>query len=149
MEILTTPLLYWHWIITGLILIGIELLVLPGAFFLWIGISAIIVGGITFLIPLSLISQLLIFSPLALIITWAGKSYMKNSSPSDSPLLNRRGDQLIGTTLVLTNPIVDGHAQIIMGDSVWKVRGPDLPAGHHVIIKSIDGNTLIVVEKTR
>lgn len=146
-NLLSTALLYWYWIIAGLLLIGIDILILPGSFFLWVGLSAIIVGGVTFFIPLSFGGQLLIFSPLALIITWAGKSYVKKSIHSDAPFLNRRSDQLIGASLVLTRPIVAGHAQISMGDSVWNVRGPDLPAGHSVIIKAVEGNTLIVVSK--
>ena len=145
-NLLSSTLLYWHWVITGLVLIGIEILILPGTFFLWVGLSALIVGGVTFFIPLSLGGQLLIFSPLALLITWAGKSCMKKNIHSDAPFLNRRSDQLIGKVLILTHPIVGGQAQITMGDSVWNVRGPDLPVGHSVIIKAIDGNILVVVE---
>lgn len=144
-NLLSAALLYWHWIIAGLFLIGIDILILPGSFLLWIGLSALIVGAVTLFIPLSLGGQLLIFSPLALIITWAGKSYVKKNIHSDAPLLNRRSEQLIGTALVLKHPIVDGYAQISMGDSVWNVRGPDLPAGHPVIIKAVEGNTLVVI----
>ncbi len=147
MEAILSPLLYWHWVVAGLALIAIELLAFPGGFFLWVGLCAIIVGGITWVIPLSLAGQLLIFSPLALIITWAGKSYMKKNPHTDAPLLNRRSDQLIGKVLVLDKAIEDGQAQITMGDSVWRVRGPDLPAGCHVIIQSVEGNTLMVIEK--
>ncbi len=137
--------LYWHWLVAGLVLIGLEL-AFPGAFFLWVGLAALIVGGISWLLPLSLVVQLLIFSPLALFITWVGKSYLKKNLFSEAPLLNRRSEQLIGKILVLTNPIINGQAQARLGDSVWAVSGPDLPAGSRVIIKSVEGNTLVVTK---
>jgi membrane protein implicated in regulation of membrane protease activity len=140
--------LYWHWLVFGLFLIGLELLVLPGAFFLWVGLAALTVGGIALIFPLSLIAGLLIFSPLALLITWAGKSYVKNNLASDAPLLNRRSEQMVGSTIILDKAIINGQAQVTVGDSVWNVRGADLPAGSHVVVKSVEGNTLMVLEKT-
>lgn len=138
---------YWHWILGGLTLIGVELLLFPGSFFLWIGLTAILIGLLTFAFPLSLGMQLLIFSPLALAITWYGKSLIKKNMTSDAPLLNRRADQLIGLTFVLSAPIKDGIAQAKVGDSVWQVNGPDLPKGTKVIVTEIQGNTLIVEAK--
>lgn len=135
---------YWYWIVAGLLLIGLDLAILPGAFFLWIGLAALIVGGFAWIFPLTLVTQLLIFSPLALLITWAGKSYVRKNHSSDAPLLNRRSEQMIGKVVVLTKAITHGHAQVRIGDSVWNVRGPDLAAGKPVVIKSVDGNTLVV-----
>lgn len=135
---------YWHWIVFGLLLIAMELMLFPGSFFLWVGITAIFVGFISYLIPLSLGLQLLIFSPLAILVTWYGKVTLKKSTESDAPLLNRRSDQLIGMTIVLSNPIVNGSGQTRVGDSVWQVRGPDLEAGNLVVIRRVDGSILIV-----
>ncbi len=139
--------LYWHWIIAGLVLIAIDLIVLPGAFFLWVGFAALLVGVLSWLVSLTFVTQLLIFSPLALLITWAGKRFMKNNSQSDAPFLNRRQEQLVGKIIILSNPIVKGNAQVILGDSVWNIKGPDLPAGQKVVVKAIEGNALIVEEK--
>jgi membrane protein implicated in regulation of membrane protease activity len=140
--------LYWHWIIAGLVLIGIELIILPGAFFLWVGLAALIVGALAWLTPLSLVTQLLVFSPLALLITWAGKSITRKNIQSDAPLLNKRQEQLVGRVIILSSPIVAGQAQVTLGDSVWSVRGPDLPAGRKVVVVAVEGNALIVVEQT-
>ena len=48
---------------------------------------------------------------------------------SDQPLLNRRGEQLIGRIATLTEPIKDGRGRVRIGDTMWRVSGPDLPAG--------------------
>ncbi len=48
----------WAWIILGVLLIGVELLA-PGAFFLWLGLAAIVTG------LLSLIAGPSLTSPLA------------------------------------------------------------------------------------
>ena len=134
---------YGYWIVGGLLLMAMEML-LPGAFFLWIGLTALIVGCITWLFPISLVTQLLIFSILVPLVTWLGKSYFKKNMTSDAPLLNLKIKQMVGKTLILSQPIIDGKAQVIMGDSVWQVEGPDLPAGTHVKITDIRGNILIV-----
>lgn len=143
-EVLLSPTDFWWWIIIGLILMTMEMLV-PGAFFLWIGLSALINGAIVWIFPMtSLAFQLFIFAVMAPIVTWAGRKYFKMSQKSDAPLLNLRVKQLIGKKIVLSHPIVDGQAQIIVGDSVWKAEGPDLPAGSHVVIVDVRGNVLVV-----
>lgn len=135
----------WFWIIGGIVLIGAEML-LPGVFFLWIGIAAVIVGGTCLFIPLSLSMQFLLFAILAPLVTFYGKRYFKAHVESDAPLLNARAKQMVGRVLVLSHPIVDGKAQVIVGDSVWTVEGPDLPKGASVIIISVQGNVLQVRE---
>ena len=43
-------LLFWHWLIIGALLIGAELLT-PGVFLLWLGISALLTGGVMAIWP--------------------------------------------------------------------------------------------------
>lgn len=134
----------WCWVVGGLVLVGAEML-LPGFFLLWIGFAAILVGALSFLLPLSLYLQFILFaffSPLMMIL---GKKYLKTLRESDSPLLNERSKQMIGRVIVLNNPIVDGRAQVAIGDSVWMVEGPDLDKGSHVIVIGVEGNRLKVV----
>ena len=41
---------YWHWLIAGVVLIVLEVFA-PGAFFLWLGVSAGVVGLILVMFP--------------------------------------------------------------------------------------------------
>ncbi|MBX3598089.1 MAG: NfeD family protein [Rhizobiaceae bacterium] len=126
----------WNWVVLGIILLTLEIL-LPGVFLLWIGIAALIVGALS----LALISaafwtwhlQVLVFLALSLITAYAGKRIMSSrEAESDLPLLNKRGDQLIGRIATLTEPIENGRGRVKLGDTMWRVSGPDLPAGAKV-----------------
>ncbi|HMM65109.1 MAG TPA: NfeD family protein, partial [Mesorhizobium sp.] len=41
-------------------------------------------------------------------------------------------EQLIGRTATLAEPIREGRGRIQLGDTLWRVSGPDLPAGTRV-----------------
>ena len=92
--------------------------------------------------------QVVVFLALALVCAFAGKKIMGGrSDESDQPLLNRRGDQLIGRTATLTEPIADGRGRVKIGDTMWRVSGPDLPAGAKVRVKAAtDLDLELVVE---
>ena len=139
---------YWHWVIFGLVMIACEVMA-PGAFFLWLGIAALVLGGAVFVFPfMSVALQLLIFGVVAVISTIIGRKVIRNISMGGAPsLLNRRGQQFVGETLVLDVPILNGHAHVTVADSKWLVKGPDLPAGTVVKVVGVEGNMLIVAEK--
>jgi membrane protein implicated in regulation of membrane protease activity len=40
--------------------------------------------------------------------------------------------------------IVNGHGRIRLGDTLWRVSGPDLPAGTHVRVKAVENGQLVV-----
>jgi len=68
----------------------------------------------------------------------------RRDEETDEPLLNRRADQLVGRTAVLEEPILDGYGRIRLGDTTWRVAGPDLPAGTRVRVISAKGGELQV-----
>jgi membrane protein implicated in regulation of membrane protease activity len=137
---------YWHWVIFGLAMMAAELMV-PGAFFLWVGIAALMLGVTTFIFPFMAVpGQLVLFGVLAPLAAIIGRKVMRNLPGRAEPsLLNRRGQQLAGETITLDVPIINGHAHVTVGDSKWHVKGPDLPAGMTVKVVGIEGNMLIVV----
>jgi membrane protein implicated in regulation of membrane protease activity len=141
----------WNWMVLGFVLLTLEIMV-PGVFLLWIGLAALIVGALSLLFWSADFwiwqAQILAFLVLALICAFAGKKIVgKSGEASDQPLLNRRGDQLIGRTATLTEPITDGRGRIKIGDTVWRVSGPDLPAGTKVRVKAAaDLDLELVVE---
>ncbi|TRL32023.1 NfeD family protein [Rhizobium straminoryzae] len=138
----------WSWIIIGLVLLAAELAA-PGVFLIWIGLAAMLVGALSlFFWEQSLWSwqlQLVIFAALAVAITLIGRRLFAHAhGESDEPMLNRRGDSLVGRTATLAEPIREGRGRIKLDDSWWSVSGPDLPAGMRVRVAAWTGTELIV-----
>jgi inner membrane protein len=92
--------------------------------------------------------QVVVFLALSLVSAFAGKKIMSGrGNDSDQPLLNKRGAQLIGRTATLSEPITNGRGRIKIGDTMWRVAGPDLPAGTTVRVTSAaDLDLELVVE---
>jgi membrane protein implicated in regulation of membrane protease activity len=64
--------------------------------------------------------------------------------PSDQPLLNRRGEQLVGQVYPLEQAIVDGRGRLKIGDAFWVAEGPDLPQGTRVRVLAVRSMSLQV-----
>ncbi|MGC4025051.1 MAG: NfeD family protein [Mesorhizobium sp.] len=141
----------WNWMVFGVILLTLEILA-PGVFLLWIGIAALIVGAFSLAFWDAAFwtwhVQMLLFLALSLISAYLGKRIMASrSEQSDQPLLNRRGDQLIGRVATLNDPIENGRGRVKLGDTMWRVAGPDLPAGAKVrVVKASDIDLELIVE---
>jgi inner membrane protein len=136
----------WNWMALGLVLLALEIVV-PGIFLLWIGIAAIIVGTLALMITnggyWTWETQILLFLVLSLVSAYIGKRVMANGNDvSDQPLLNKLGEQLVGRTATLAEPIAEGRGRIRLGDTQWRVTGPDLPAGARVKVVSSNGTEL-------
>lgn len=141
---------YWHWWILAAVLVILEVFA-PGAFFLWLGIAAAVVGGIVLLAPaMDWEYQLLLFSILSVIsiVVWR-KFFLQKAADTDQPALNRRGEQYVGRLFTLNEPINDGLGKIRVDDSTWKIRGEDCPVGSQVEVTGVDGTILEVRCKTR
>jgi len=136
---------FWHWWILALALIIVEMFV-PGTFFLWMGISAIAVGLIAWLIPaMGWEFQLMLFAILSLVSIVAWRVYQRrHPDESDQPALNRRGEQYIGRVFVLETPIENGFGKVRVGDTLWRVRGADAAAGNRVKVIGTEGVLLLV-----
>jgi membrane protein implicated in regulation of membrane protease activity len=137
---------HYLWWIVALVLIGAEVL-LPGYFLLWIGIGAAATGLLALVAPLSMLAQAIafvVFAFLSCAIYWyALRPRMRRTDQSESRL-NRRGEQNIGRQYVLAEAIVNGRGKARVGDGLWLVSGPDLPAGTTVEVVAVEGNTLLV-----
>jgi len=134
----------WNWIVAGLLLLIVEVAA-PGAFMMWLGIAALLVGAVSLTIDWSWQAQFVAFALLAVasIPLWRrfGRSVGRRS---DQPFLNRRAAGFVGRSYTLEQPIVDGVGRLRINDTLWKVRGPDVPAGSHVRVVAVEGATLIV-----
>jgi membrane protein implicated in regulation of membrane protease activity len=141
----------WNWMVLGFLLLAAEIIA-PGVFLVWIGIAALIVGAISLAawgaVFWSWQVQVLVFLVLSLVSAYLGRKLVASRrDDSDQPLLNRRGVQLIGRTATLTEPIREGRGRIQLGDTLWRVSGPDLPAGARVrVVAAADTDLDLVVE---
>lgn len=140
---------FWHWFVLGVVLITIEMFV-PGAFFLGMGIAAIIVGGVLWVeTSLGFETQVLCFAVLSLVSVLVLRHIFKTRPiKSDQPLLNRRGEQYVGRHFTLAEPIVNGRGKIRVDDSTWKIKGADCEAGSTVTVRGVDGVVLVVDNET-
>lgn len=134
----------WAWLVAGLIMLALELVV-PGGFLLWMGIAGIITGLVALFQPIGWPVQWLIFGVFSLVsialwVRWT----RQRPTPTDRPYLNRRADQFIGHEAVLEQPITEGYGRVVLGDTVWRVSGADLPVGQRVRIVGSEGAVLKV-----
>ena len=136
---------YWHWLILAGILLIIEVAA-PSFFFLWLSVAAGITGLALLAVPdLAWEYQILLFSGLSILSLTVFKRYQRaHPVTTDQPALNRRGEQYIGRTFTLTEPILNNTGKIRVDDSTWRVKGADLPAGARVRVTGVDGVILKV-----
>jgi membrane protein implicated in regulation of membrane protease activity len=135
----------WNWFILAGILLAIEIMV-PGTFFLWLGLSAALVGALSFVITWTWQLQLVTFAVLALVsfAVWWRFGKPGETAP-ERPFLNRRAEGYVGREFTLEKPIVNGNGTVRIDDTIWRVAGPDCPAGSRVKVASTDAATLMVV----
>jgi inner membrane protein len=134
----------WNWLIFGLVLMTLEL-VAPGVFLFWLGLAALLVGLVSFAIHPSWQLQLLMFAAFATaaVPLWRRIARQKPGENSH-PFLNRRADALVGRVFTLDKPIIDGAGTVRIDDTIWRVAGPDAPAGSRVKVVQADGASLTV-----
>lgn len=136
------PLLAWHWWALGAGLLLLEL-ALPGVLFVWLALAAFALGLLSFVLPLDLISQLVLFAGLSVASVVLGRRYVAGL-PSSGERLNTGTRRLLGRTVTVTAPIVGGVGRVRVGDSEWRASGPDLPAGSLAEVVDSRGATLVV-----
>jgi inner membrane protein len=134
----------WNWFILAAVLLFIEVMA-PGMFMLWLGLAAILLGIIASAVTLSLPVQLIAFAVLSIALVPAWRHFARKvEKPHDSPFLNRRAEGYVGRVFTLDRAIVDGVGAVRIDDTVWRVMGPDTPAGTRVRVARTDGANLLV-----
>lgn len=135
----------WGWIVIGLVLVGGEMLA-PGVFLLWLGLAALLTGAVVGLTGLAWQGAWLVFAGLAVACVLIGRAVSRHRSeePDIAMGLNDRGRQLIGKVFRLEATMTGGEGRIRVGDSSWRVTGPELLAGSEIRVVRVDGATLVV-----
>jgi len=135
----------WNWLIFGFILMALEL-VAPGVFLFWLGLAALLVGLVSFALHPSWQTQLLMFAVFAAcaVPVWRRLALGARKGDDSNAFLNRRAEALVGRVFTLEKPIVDGAGTVRVDDTIWRVAGPDTPAGSRVRVVHADGANLTV-----
>lgn len=135
----------WNWLIFGVVLMTLEL-VAPGVFLFWLGLAAFLVGLLSFVFSPSWELQFLMFAAFAAtaVPLWRRIARSHSAVSKTNPFLNKRADALVGRVFTLEKPIVDGSGTVRIDDTVWRIAGPDAPAGSRVKIVRAEGASLTV-----
>jgi membrane protein implicated in regulation of membrane protease activity len=139
----------WDWFILGVLLLALEVMV-PGTFILWLGLAAILVGLISLVVDWAWQAQVATFSVLSVasVVVWWRIGRHPKEEVNDQPFLNRRSQGYVGRLFTLDKPIVGGVGTVKIDDTLWRVTGPDTPAGSRIKVVRADGPTLIVEPST-
>lgn len=136
----------WNWFLLGILLLCLEL-VAPGTFMLWFGVAALAVGLVSLLVDWSWQLQVVAFGVLSVISVGLSRQLLRGrQAKSDTPFLNQRAEAIVGRGFVLEEPIVNGRGRLSVDDTIWRIEGPDLPAGTPVTVSGASGS-LLQVEK--
>lgn len=134
----------WAWFVLGGLLLVAEIAA-PGAFLLWLGLAALATGLLAYVVDLSWQTEVLVFAALAVVAVLVGRKISPApGKASDRPFLNRRAEGFVGRVFTLEAPILGGVGRVRIDDTVWRIEGPDLAAGHDVKVIAADGATLKV-----
>ena len=137
----------WTWILLGIVLLGLEL-VIPGVFLMWLGLAALVLGGVSLLRfeeasgwPWQ--AQAVAFVVLSVLFAMMGTRVMRGREGGTNGV-NDGLTRFTGRTATLVSPIENGTGRVKLGDTVWRVTGPDMAAGATVRVTGARGETLTV-----
>ncbi|HEY6335820.1 MAG TPA: NfeD family protein [Alphaproteobacteria bacterium] len=139
---------FWHWWVLGALLLALEAMA-PGAIFLWLGISAAIVGLILLAFSgISVVAQVVVFALLSLVTVFGWRTYLHwRPVRTDDRHLNRRGEQYVGREFTLAEPILNGKGRVRIDDTQWRIEGPSTAAGATVRVTAVNGTVLVVTPR--
>ena len=137
----------WHWLILGVVLLGVEL-VTGSTYILWPAVSALAVGVLLFIAPsMAWEMQMLLFFVLSITTLVLGRTHLqkfvKGGEPSD---LNDPGQAMIGRQVTVISDFTGTEGRVAVGDTQWSARlnGGTASEGDLLRVESVKGATLIV-----
>ncbi len=135
---------HWAWLALGLVLAAAEMAI-PGVFLIWMAGAAILTGLVSWVLPIGLPWQILLFAVLAIILVFLGRRWL-SSHPvvSADPMMNDRGARSVGEIVMVTQAIEAGSGRVRLGDSEWMAKGPDAAAGTRMRVAGHQGSVLLV-----
>ena len=145
-------LLYWHWIVGGIVLMLAEIFV--GTFFIfWFGAAAVVIGLVLLPFPgIGVATQFVAWGALSTLFAIAWFRFLKPLS-TDQTKAGLSRESLIGEIgQVLAPPNGDKRGMVrfpapILGSDEWQIISQDsLNPGDRVSVIDVSGNSLIVTK---
>jgi membrane protein implicated in regulation of membrane protease activity len=137
---------WWHWIVIGLSLCLCELAV-PVFVLIWLGLSAIVLGAIVWLVPLHLTSQLLSWALLSTFLVYLWQRVFRDKYPRKVA----SADMAVGEIGLLVRSLLPFQVgevlfqRPVMGSDRWACMCEvKLQAGTRVRVVKIEGAMAIV-----
>ena len=146
--------LYWHWLVFGMLLILLELAV-PSFTIFWFGLGGLVVGMLLLLAPgISLTLQILIWvlASSAFAVFW-----FKVMKPrmTDRTMSGISREAVVGETAMVTRaPEGDRRGEIrfsipMLGSDSWPfICTDEVAVGDRVMVQDVSGNTMLVKKVT-
>jgi membrane protein implicated in regulation of membrane protease activity len=136
--------LHWGWMALGVAL-AIAEIVAPGYFLIWLAAAALLTGLVAAVMPVGIEAEIILFAVLCALALAAGRRWvLRHPVASADPMLNDRGGQIIGQSVVVTHVIEGGSGRVRHGDTEWLARGPDAQPGTRMRVTGADGTVLLV-----
>lgn len=140
----------WHWLVLGFVLMIAEMFI-PTFASLWFGTAAVIVAALSWLLPIPVLFQVLIWLALSVLFMFAWVKYIKPLSV-DRTKAGLGGSVIIGETgMIVVKPQTGALGRIrfnvpIVGADEWlcRTQGEDVEIGDRVTVIDIVGNELVV-----
>lgn len=137
---------YWTWISFGCLLLAAELLGTAG-YMLWLGISAISIGILLFITPVTWQWQWMLFSIIAIVTTfvWWKIQHNNDSAHRETSTLNQKEKSFIGYQQMITQELPQGKSRFQIGDTTWPIIcETPIEAGSTIEVVKMDGITLYI-----
>ena len=140
----------WHWLVFGVVLLGLEL-TLGTTYILWPAVSAIAVGVLLFVAPgMGWELQMLLFFLLSVATLVLGRShfqrFVKGGEVAD---LNDPTVTLVGRQVRAVGDFTGTEGRVELGDTQWSARledAADMPVALDALlyVRAVKGATLVV-----
>lgn len=148
-EWLDSNVLYWHWIVFGLLLITVELFA-PVFVMLWLGAAGILVGVLSLLFPIGFSAQLILWAVLSTSFLLAWHKFISPKITTQT-LAGLSKEAMIGQIgMVISYSEQQGRGRLkfpapVVGNDEWEfIYSGTLQNGDKVQVIDISGNSLMV-----
>lgn len=145
-EFLSSNLIWWHWIVLGLILVVSEIFA-PLFIVLWFGLAAIIVGLVDFTFATTFMTELFLWIILSVLFLTLWFMFFKEKTVSKSG----QSDFTLGTNGIVTQDIKShdkGKVRFdapVLGSSEWfAIADEEIEVGTPIHIVDVKGQLLKV-----